>query len=250
MIDRDHWWSPAPTDVTLLHNDVHVWRASLDQQAEQLKWLAQTLAADESLRAEGFYFERDKKRFIAGRGILRTILGRYLGIEPDQLQFFYSPRGKPTLAKTPGESTLRFNLAHSQGLALYAITYEREIGVDLERIRHIAEAEQIVDHYFSAGEKAVFHALAEHEKHGAFFTCWTRKEAYLKACGKGLTEALNQIDVSLAPGEPARLLSIEGNVLEAARWSLQELRPAFGFVATLAVEGHNWNLACWHWPTE
>ena len=250
MIDRDHWLTMPPTDVILWPNEVHVWRASLDQPESHLQWLAQTLAADERLRVERFYFERDRKRFIAGRGILRTILGCYLGIEPSHLQFCYSPLGKPTLAETSGGSSLRFNLTHSQGLALYAITYEREVGVDLERIRFIAEAEQIIDLYFSAREKVVFHALATHEKREALFTWWTRKEAYLKASGEGLTETLNQIDVSLTPGEPARLLSIGGDVQEAARWSLRELRPASGFAAALAVEGRNWDLACWHWPSE
>jgi len=134
-------WRPPPEDLALSSNDVHVWRASLDQLALRFQRLAQTLSADEQLRAERFYFEQDRRRFVVSRGLLRTILGCYLGIEPSRLQFCYGSRDKPALVETSGGGTLRFNLSHSQGLALYAVTRNREIGVDLERIRPISEAE-------------------------------------------------------------------------------------------------------------
>lgn len=238
-------WSFPPADLALSNNDVHVWRVSLDQPASRLQQLAQTLSADERTRAERFYFEKDRNHFIVGRGLLRTILGRYLDIEPGRLQFCYGARGKPALAETPGGSMLNFNLSHSQGLALYAVTCNREIGVDLECIRPMLEAEQIVLRFFSARENAVFRALPQSQKHEAFFHCWTRKEAYLKAIGLGLAQPLNQIEVSLAPGEPAKLLSIEGAPQESSRWSLLDLKPASGYVAALAVEGSAWHLASW-----
>lgn len=139
-------------------------------------------------------------------------------------------------------------MTHADGLALYAVTRDRELGVDLEPIHYIAETEQIVDHYFSERENAEFRALTEEKKQKAFFTYWTSKEAYLKASGEGLTRPLNQIDVSLVPGEPARLTSVDGDVKEASRWTLQELRSAPGFVAALVVEGQGWRLSCWNWP--
>ena len=138
-------------------------------------------------------------------------------------------------------------MSHSQGLALYAITREREIGVDIEHVRPVPEAEQIADRFFSARESAVFRALPPSQKPKAFFNCWTRKEAYIKAIGDGLAWPLDQIEVSLALGEPARLLSIAGDPISAKRWELQELTPACSYVAALAVEGHNWRISCWQW---
>lgn len=245
MTPLNRLWSPAPANLVLLSDEIHVWRASLDQSAPQVQQLAQTLSTDERMRSERFYFEQDRKRFVVGRGLLRTILGSYLGMEPSQLQFCYGPRGKPYLAQTAAGSTLRFNLSHSQGLALYAIARDREIGIDLEHIRHVSTAEQIVERFFSVREKAVFSTLPPSQKQAAFFNCWTRREAYLKAVGDGLAFPLDQFDVSLCPGEPARLYGIKGDRSTATSWSLQELIPAPGYVAALVVEGHGWRLTCW-----
>lgn len=241
------WDSSSPADLALSGDDVHVWCASLDQPATRFRRLVQTLSADERARAERFHFEQDGRRFTVGRGLLRTILGSYLGVEPSQLQFCYGCRGKPALAS--GGGTLRFNLSHSQDLALYAVTRDRAIGIDLECIRPISETEEVAERFFSAREIALLRALpvSISEKREAFFNCWTRKEAYTKASGDGLTRPLDQIEVSLAPGEPARLLCIKGDPREATRWLLHELRPASGYVATLVVEGHGWRLACRQW---
>lgn len=247
MTGYDCLWERPPANANLLHDDIHVWCAWLDQSIPSLEWLTQTLSVDERMRAERFQFEQDRQRFIIGRALLRTILGYYLGIEPGRLHFCYGMYGKPALPQMSGTSTLRFSLAHAHGLALYAVTRDREIGVDLEHIRHIAENEQIVDRYFSDREKAVFRALTADKQQEAFFTYWTCKEAYLKASGEGLTRPLNQIDVSLVPGEPARLMSVDGDVKEASRWTLQELRPVPGFVAALVVAGQGWRLSCWNW---
>jgi len=247
MTDYNCLWEPPPVYANLLHDDVHVWCAWLDQSISNLEWLTHTLSMDELLRADRFRFEQDRQRYIIGRGLLRTILGYYLGIEPGRLHFCYGMYGKPALAEMSGTSTLRFSLAHAHGLALYAVSRDRELGVDLELIRHIADTEQIVNRYFSEREKAVFRALTADKKQEAFFTYWTCKEAYLKASGEGLTRPLNQIDVSLVPGEPPGLVSIDGDVKEVSRWTLQELRPAPGFVAALVVEGQGCRLSCWNW---
>lgn len=214
-----------------------------------MQQLAQTLTPDERLRVERFHFERDRQRFIVGRGILRMILGQYLGLEPGRLQFCYGPHGKPALAGTFTGQTGRlcFNLAHSQNLALYAVTCEREIGVDIEYIRAISEADQITARFFSAQESAVWLSLPPDQRQAAFFNCWTRKEAYIKALGDGLAQPLAGFDVSLAPGEAAGLLSIGGDRQAAAPWSIQTLAPAPGYAAALAVKGHGWQLKCWQW---
>ncbi len=143
---------------------------------------------------------------------------------------------------------IEFNVAHSHALALYAVTRNRKIGIDLERVRPILEAEHIAERIFSPRENAVFRAIPPSQRQRAFFHGWTRKEAYLKACGDGLARALPRIDVSLAPSETARPLEIEGDPQEAGRWSLQELRVDPGYVAALAVEGDNLHCEYWQWP--
>jgi len=243
-------WTPPPADLTLSSDDVHVWRAALDQPESRIRQFAHCLSADERARAERFHFERDRRHFIVGRGLLRAILGCYLSIEPHRLEFCYGSHGKPELGETSVGRRLRFNLSHSQGLVLYGVTRDREIGIDLERIRPIPKAEQIAQRFFSARENAVFRALPPGQGSEAFFNCWTRKEAYIKAVGDGLARPLDRFDVSFAPGEPARLLHVEGDPQEASRWGLLALTPAAGYVAALVVEGHGWRLACWEWPDE
>jgi 4'-phosphopantetheinyl transferase len=132
-------------------------------------------------------------------------------------------------------------------LALYAIARDRELGIDLERIRPLPDAEKIAQRFFSAREHTMICSLPTSKQHEAFFHCWTCKEAYLKATGDGLSGSLNQVDILLAPGEPAKLLSVAGNEQEASRWCLQQLMPVPGYMAALVVEGHGWRLACWQW---
>jgi 4'-phosphopantetheinyl transferase len=238
-------WSPLPKVLSLGNDEVHVWRVTLDLETSQLNSLRQILSVDEQARGERFYFQKDHERFIAARGLLRTILGHYLGREPGQLQFGYGPHGKPYLAGEWSWSGFRFNISHSQGLALYAITQGREVGVDIEYIRPHSAHKQIAHRFFSPREVMTLNALPPHLQQEAFFNCWTRKEAYIKAKGKGLSFPLNQFSVSLTPGEPAALLHVQEDPQETSRWSLQTLDPGPGYVAALAVEGQDWQLKCW-----
>jgi len=202
---------------------------------------------DERMRAERFHFEEHRECFIIRRGILRTILGYYLSVEPSRLQFCYGKNEKTALADTFGKGKVHFNLSHSEGLALYAFTRYREIGVDIEYIRDVPEMKQIVERYFSAREKDVFQVLPERKKKEAFFNCWTRKEAFIKSTGDGLSWPLDRFDVSLVPGEPARLLRIDGDSKAASRWLIQDLKSAPGFAAAFAVEGRSWEVHYWQW---
>jgi 4'-phosphopantetheinyl transferase len=220
---------------------VHIWRADLNLPESVIKSLAKTLVPDEHNRADRFYFERDRKHFIAGRGILRSILGRYLNLEPAQLEFSYGSRGKPALANLGMGETLSFNLSHSHELALYAIAHTSWVGIDLEHIRPMDKVEQLVKRFFSAREYAVICSLPDDQKQEAFFRAWTCKEAYLKAIGDGLP-GLDGVEVSLTPGEPTALLSIQGDEEAASRWSVSQLIPAPGYMAALAVEGRSWSL--------
>ncbi|OGQ77556.1 MAG: hypothetical protein A3F90_11835 [Deltaproteobacteria bacterium RIFCSPLOWO2_12_FULL_60_19] len=241
----DSPWNGPPEFIDLLPDEVHVWRAPLSVSPSQLQTLAPILAAAERQRAERFHFEKDRGEFIAGRAMLRTLLGRYLHREPSQLEFNYGASGKPRLAGE--DSSLRFNLSHSHGIALYAFSRDREIGIDVEQVRSNADAEKIAERFFSAQEVAVFRDLPACQREKAFFDCWTRKEAYIKAKGDGLTAALDAFSVSLSPGEPAALLHVRDDPREVSRWSLRELEPGPGYAGAIIVEGNDWRLECWEW---
>ena len=240
-------WPPPPADLTLDTNDVHVWCTFLDRPRQQQDLLWLSLAAAEKARAKRFYFERDKNRFIVARGVLRAILGRYLDVAPKQIAFAYGEHGKPELAPAFAGSGLQFNLSHSQGVALYAVSRHRTLGIDVEQIRSLDDGARIAERFFSSWENAVFTAVPDPQKPTAFFNCWTRKEAYIKAIGEGLSCPLDAFDVSLAPDEPARLLRIRGSEAAAARWSLFTLSPAAGYVGAVVVEGGNGRLSYWQW---
>lgn len=228
-------------------DEIHVWRAALDQPPARVAQFARLLAPDEQLRANRFHFERDRQRFIAGRGILRTILGRYLGCDGGEVQFCYGPRGKPALTEPSAKQPLYFNLAHSGDMAVIALADNQEVGIDVEQIRPIADMEQIVQRFFAVPEQTVLLALPVEQRQEAFFNGWTRKEAYLKALGDGLARPLDQFCVTLAPGEPVRLVSISDAVDDASRWLLESFNPTPGYVAAVAVRGHVWRFNYWDW---
>jgi len=228
---------PSPSMGTRLSSgDVHIWRGWLDQPVERVRQLEQTLSTDERERASRFRFETDRTRVGVGRGTLRSIHGHYLGIEPGRVRLRYGPNGKPTLDEGPDRAPIQFNLAHSHQLAVLIFARTRQVGIDLEYVRPVPRLQQIAASFFSAHENAVLSSLPPSQQQEAFYLCWTCKEAYLKATGLGLDHPLDQFDVSLVPGEPARLLRVEGKPEETSRWSLHWLRPAPGYLAALAVE--------------
>jgi 4'-phosphopantetheinyl transferase len=252
----DHLWSSPSNNLALLDDfglsddEVHVWRATLDWPLPHVQMLQQLLAQDERQKADRFYFARDRLHYIVARGLLRTLLGHYLKLPPDQLHFDYNAYGKPALVTGSAQAPLSFNLSHSGGLVLYAFARNRALGIDVECVRPIRDYEQMAEQVFSPYEQSILRALPADKKIEAFFNGWTRKEAYIKARGQGLSLPLDQFDVTLAPGEPARLLHTRGDPQEAQRWSLQELSVDPDYKAALAVEGHGWRLCCWQWPTE
>ena len=164
--------------------------------------------ADELVRAERFYFDEDRIHFIVGRGFLRCTLASYFGVQPKQLRFTYNAFGKPNL-DLPSGSWLKFNLSHAGKLALLAVTAGRELGVDLELIRPGMAQELIPEQFFSPSEVESLRGLPEEHQDAAFFACWTRKEAYVKAKGKGLSIPLDEFDVSLAPEYPRGLTKMQ-----------------------------------------
>jgi 4'-phosphopantetheinyl transferase len=241
-------WHGREEALKLGNDEVHVWQAALDHRPSEVDSLLNTLAEDEQQRAGRFYFPIDRERFIVARGVLREILGLYLNRAAQSVSFRYGSHGKPALAEQSNGNTTHFNMSHSHGVALYAVARGREVGIDLEFIRESVEVEQIAERFFSRREIAMLRALPVSLRKYAFFLCWTRKEAYIKARGEGLSLPLDEFDVSLIPGEPAALLRTQTDPDEALRWSLQGLSPGPGFVSALAVEGHDWSLSCWQWP--
>lgn len=220
---------------TLLRNDVHVWCASLVQPSDGL---CELLSQDERARADRFYFDRDRNRFILSRGLLRMIIGCYLDINPTQIQFCYGPHGKPALQTSFQNRTFYFNLSHSKDLVLFAFSWDHQVGIDIEYLRPISEAEYIADHFFSYNESTLIRTINTKDKLDAFFKIWTSKEAYLKATGGGLTESLSEIDISLTSTDSTHIESIDADRQKSARWHLETIRPASDYLATLAVEGH------------
>jgi 4'-phosphopantetheinyl transferase len=236
-------WPYAPETPPLTENEIHVWRASLAIDPAALQRLENSLAEDERARAGRFIFERDRNAFVAARGILRDLLGRYIPCAPETIEFAYGPRGKPAMADShQPRQRLSFNLSHAHGLALIGVGREREIGVDVELIRPEFAGEEIAKRYFSPQEIDELGRLPAELRAEGFFLCWTRKEAYIKAKGDGLHIPLESFDVSLTPGLPAKLKSAD-----EARWSLRSLAPEPSYAAAIVAEGSDWQLRQWSW---
>jgi 4'-phosphopantetheinyl transferase len=221
----------VPPDV------VDVWRVALEAPSR-----VEYLSPDELARAGRFRFDRHRRRFIAARAALRAVLAGYLGQHPRKIQFLYGEHGKPHLDDPP---PLEFNLAHSGELALIAVTGTHAVGVDVELERDNVADEGIAERFFSASEVAALHSLPTEQRQAAFFRCWTRKEAFLKATGKGLSFGLDQFSVSLLPAEPAALLSVPTGTENPARWSFFHLDPGTGYQAALAVRGVTDSVRLW-----
>jgi 4'-phosphopantetheinyl transferase len=233
----NHIWIPAPENLILSSDDVHIWKIDLKQPELEIQSYQEILSSDEVARAERFYFPEHRQRFIVGRGSLRNILGRYLGVKPSQVEFDYQQRGKPLLAAKFADSGLFFNLSHSQDLGLCGVTYQRLIGVDLEYIRPMSDLENLAQRFFLPREYEVIKSLPPEKKQQVFFRYWTCKEAYLKATGDGLVQ-LEQIEIELTPTKPAQLL-VWGD------WELRELIPADNFAAAVVVANNGSNFQFW-----
>lgn len=211
---------------------IHVWHAALDREEKSIAQLESVLSPEEVARADRFHFANDRKRFVAARGLLRELLGKYLQQTPASLEFSYGKYGKPSLSGGNLSSGLGFNLSHSAGMAMYAIARERNLGVDVERVRQEFGGEDIASRYFSTQEVGDLLTLPAEARADGFFQCWTRKEAYLKARGMGLQIPLGSFAVSLLPDRPAEFL--EG--VERC-WHLAAFDPAEGYVAAVVYDG-------------
>lgn len=237
-------WLPAPAGLALAPGDVHVFRMDLNLSPDRIEPLARLLTTDELARAARFHFAEDQRRFTAARGQMRSILARFLPTSPEHLRFHYNPDGKPSLENA---GWLQFNLSHSADLALLAVTAGQEVGVDLERTDRSIDFHNVARRFFAPAEVETLFALPEDQQPAAFFACWTRKEAYMKARGLGLRIPLRQFVVSLAPDVPPRLLQAEPGA-PPGPYHVETIDPGPGMAGALVLIGTFARLHRWDWP--
>jgi 4'-phosphopantetheinyl transferase len=228
------------TQIMLPADEVHLWRVDLANVARREQKWEEILSADERARAARFRFSRERQYFTATRSLLRTILGGYLDSDPKALRFQYSEKEKPLLTQSPNH--VEFNVSHSGDVALLAFARGRDVGVDVEQLREDFDHKAIARRFFSEQEQVQLTALAPADRYHGFFRCWTRKEAYIKARGTGLSLPLRHFDVSLKPRDLNALLATRPDSGEASQWVLQEVSAGEGYVAALCVRGHGWHL--------
>jgi 4'-phosphopantetheinyl transferase len=224
-------WRPAPLHLSLSSDETHLWRAPLTVPPGVLERRRRTLSEEERERADRYHLARDRDHFIAARGGLRELLGLYLQLPPAQVSFTYGAHGKPALLG----GHLQFSVSHAHELALFALTERRPVGVDLEWMRVDLELEEMAERFFSLNERRTIRSLPAAERPAAFFACWTRKEAYVKAVGIGLSLPLDRFDVACAPTEPAALRWTDGDPDGPQRWAMHALHPGRGYIGALVT---------------
>jgi 4'-phosphopantetheinyl transferase len=240
--------SPWPTlhePPVLTPGAVHVWRLKLDLTATQIARLRRVLTDDERVRADRFHAERHRHRFIACRAQVRQLLAGYLKERPEKIDFRLGSQGKPALGAPWSSSGIHFNVSNSHDMALCAIALQCELGVDIEHVREGRDHEGLAARFFAPQEIDALRALSADRRTAAFFNCWTRKEAVLKAVGIGIAFPLDRLVVTLAPSDPARVVAFDGTPAAAADWWLEHLEPAPGYVGALAAEGDDRLLFRW-----
>lgn len=230
-------WQQAEKHPHLSSQDVHIWRAFFDVWQAEIPRLTSVLSADEKERARRFYFEKDRSASIISRSLLRILLGRYCSLDPEHIAFNYNKYGKPTLIQDNQQVPIYFNLAHSHNTVVYAFTFIDAVGIDVEYIRSNIEYEELAQHYFSPSEVAQLQAVSDTQKPQTFYAGWARKEAYIKARGKGLSIALDSFDVTLRPDVPAKLVACREEPQAVESWSLYELPAEEHYASALALKG-------------
>ena len=243
------WRPPAAPVFNALALDVHVWAAGLELPLAILSRFREILSPADLQRADRFHFEKHRTRFVAAHAILRKILAQYLenGTGGKSLEFKIGSHGKPALTGPAALCGLHFNLTHSEDLMLLAVTRAANVGVDVERIRPMNDATDLVERFFSTRESAAFRKVPAARQPEAFFNLWTRKEAWLKATGEGIGSLLNRVEVSFEPKTEARLLHLPREFHSPTLWTLRELCPAEGYAAAIAVEAPEVAVRCWKW---
>lgn len=239
-------WKKPPSPLTLLKDEIHLWRVSLSKGSGLLKELNSALLTDEKERAERFHFEKDRMRFSLSRAVLRWLLGSYLKEDPSKIRLEQNSYGKPLLKNPP--RPLRFNLSHSGELILLAFAMDHEVGVDVERFRETADFEKIAHRYFSRDETEELFRFPPEKRREAFFTFWALKEAYLKAKGRGIAMGLDSFSVFWKPDREKASLKVKNAPEESEGFTLLKFSPCPDHVGALAVEGRRRQLLFFDFP--
>lgn len=242
--DKLKWQQTTNNRELILSNEVHVWHAFLDVTAIEFENLLGFLSTDEHERARRFHFEKDQRRFIVARGILRKILGDYLGVNPIDICFEYNQFGKPILAPVFDNDNVCFNISHSDAYALYAINRGKKIGIDIERVRGEVAFMEIAQKFFSKNEINSLESINKNKRAELFFQYWTRKEAFVKAIGEGVSFPMEKYDVSLINGSVLSPVTLQENNRESPSFYIQDLFPGNDYAAAIAVEGSDWVFLC------
>ena len=238
-------WQRPPERVRLSPDYIDVWRIPQNLDQDQLEQYRAILSGDELERCDRFKSEQRRREFIIGRGTLRTLIGQHLALDPSTFEFAYSEHQKPCLSTTVTGPTVAFNLTHSHGLVLIALTLERRIGIDIEYLRPDVDFRKLARRFFSKQESQSLEAYPDAYLPAAFFACWTRKEALLKAIGAGIAFGLRDFSVSVDPLEREVELHTHWDQAEAARWSILNLDLEQDYAAAVAASGSNCKLRCW-----
>jgi 4'-phosphopantetheinyl transferase len=226
---------------------VHAWTVDLDAESPRVPALLTVLSGEERVRAARLRTTELRLRYVVAHGALRSILGRYLDVPPESIRFETTAFGKPYLAG----STLSFNLSHSDGLALFAVTSSGQVGVDVERIRPVTDADAIVKRYFAPGEARQYASVPPPERSATFFSTWTRKEAFLKATGLGLQRPLDSFEVEVTPGASCPWLRVSGaSQPDEPRFHLRAFTPRAGYAAAIALDRQIGALELFEWTGE
>lgn len=236
MLKLSTHWNNCPNNIELSHKTIHVWMINLQEHLKKNDIYYRLLSEYEYNRAHQYRFEKDKQRFIIARGILRELIGRYLLISPKEMVFSYNLNGKPYLNIEDTTRTLWFNLSHSENIALYIFSKWGEVGIDVEKIKPMADMEEIAKRFFSQNESRILQLIPVSERLEAFYRCWTRKEAFIKMIGNGLSYPLEDFEVTLEPEKPAKLLKVREQPKMVENLALVDVHPCNGYVGALVAE--------------
>ena len=237
-------WGTLPYDLALDVDRVHVWLFDLDNLCQEIPAWERLLSEQETVRSKRYRFERDRLRFITRRGILRQLLGEYTGLEPSAITYHTNPQGKLSLPFQP----LKFNLSSCQNRVVFAFVMEKEIGVDLEQVHTFPELGRTAKYWLSPVEQAGLFTLAPEIQMEAFFHIWTQKEAFLKACGEGLSLPLQDFSVSIDPNLPGGLLSSRDDVEQVSAWRMYTHVPVVGWRVAVCVRAETGAEIFWYMP--
>ena len=242
-------WSTKPKDRVLREGEVHVWLANLELEIYAMPKFLRDLSLTERTRAQRLQFDHDRRRFVIAKGLLRNLLGSYMGMKPYEIQFTLGPSGKPEIAQQlqTRHEPIYFNQAHSGHLGMYAFCRSRRVGVDIEEVRPFPDMDQVAALLFSQHELDGFQKLGDEDRKKIFFDTWTCKEAFVKALGKGLTLPLNHFELAPACGTLNRIVQNHDRPLQPSNWFVKKIPVSDHFAAAVCAEGEGWKLHCSKW---